>query len=344
MQDQKIPATVITGFLGAGKTSLIRHALGEADGRRIALIINEFGDLGIDQDVLEGCGDTACDEVDIVELANGCICCTVADDFAPAIEALLAREPAPEHILIETSGLALPKPLVAAFNWPEIRTRLTVDGVVAVVDGPALAAGRFADDEAALQAQREADDALDHESPLAEVFEDQIGCADMVILNKTDLLATNGAEAGKARMAPHLRPGARVVEAAHGRVPPDLLLGLDAAAEDDLASRRSHHDGLDEAHDHDEFESFVMAPGTIDDPAAFAARLSIAADAYGLLRAKGFLDVAGKRRRLVVQAVGTRVDRHFDRDWRAGEARESRLVVIGLSPLDRAAVEAAIRG
>ena len=344
MQDQKIPATVITGFLGAGKTSLIRHALGEAGSRRIALIINEFGDLGIDREVLEGCGDTACDEADIVELANGCICCTVADDFVPAIEALLAREPAPEHILIETSGLALPKPLVAAFNWPEIRTRLTVDGVVAVVDGPALAEGRFAEDEEALQAQREADETLDHESPLAEVFEDQIGCADMVILNKADLLAANGAAEGTARMEPHLRPGARVVKAAHGRVPPDLLLGLDAAAEDDLAGRRSHHDGLDEEHDHDEFESFVMAPGTIDDPVAFAARLSAASAAHGVLRAKGFLDVAGKRRRLVVQAVGSRVDRHFDRDWRAGEARESRLVVIGLAPLDRAAVEAAIRG
>ena len=344
MQDQKIPATVITGFLGAGKTSLIRHALGEANGRRIALIINEFGDLGIDRDVLRGCGDEACDETDIVELANGCICCTVADDFVPAIEALLAREPAPEHILIETSGLALPKPLVAAFNWPEIRTRLTVDGVVAVVDGPALAEGRFAEDEEALQAQREADEALDHESPLAEVFEDQIGCADMVILNKADLLAANGAAEGTARMEPHLRPGARIVKAAHGRVPPDLLLGLDAAAEDDLASRHSHHDGLDEEHDHDEFESFVMSPGPVDDPVAFAERLSQAAAAHGVLRAKGFLDVAGKRRRLVVQAVGSRVDRHFDRDWRAGEARESRLVVIGLAPLDRAAVEAAIRG
>ena len=344
MQDQKIPATVITGFLGAGKTSLIRHALGHAGGRRIALIVNEFGDLGIDREVLQGCGDAACDETDIVELANGCICCTVADDFVPAIEALLAREPAPEHILIETSGLALPKPLVAAFNWPEIRTRLTVDGVVAVVDAPALAEGRFADDEDALQAQREADEALDHESPLAEVFEDQIGCADMVILNKTDLLAADGAETGAARMAPHLRPGARVVKAAHGRVPPDLLLGLDAGAEADLASRRSHHDGLDEPHDHDEFESFVMAPGTIDDPAAFAARLGDAAAAHGLLRAKGFLDVAGRRRRLVVQAVGSRIDRHFDRDWRAGEARDGRLVVIGLAPLDRAAIEAAIAG
>ena len=342
MQDPKIPATVITGFLGAGKTSLIRHALATANGRRIALIINEFGDLGIDAAVLRGCGEAACDDTDIVELANGCLCCTVADDFVPAIEALLACQPAPEHILIETSGLALPKPLVAAFNWPEIRTRLTVDGVIAVVDGAALAEGRFAEDEAALQAQREADDSLDHESPLAELFDDQIGCADMVILNKTDLLAASDTGAGAARLGTHLRRGTRVVKTAHGRVPPEVLLGLEAAAETDLDGRRSHHDGLDAPHDHDEFESFVMAPGAIDDPAAFAARLRDAAAAHDLLRAKGFLQVSGRRRRLVVQAVGTRIDRYFDRDWREGEARESRLVVIGLAPLDRAAIEAAI--
>ncbi len=344
MQDRKIPATVITGFLGAGKTSLIRHALATANGRRIALIINEFGDLGIDSAVLRGCGDAACDDADIVELANGCLCCTVADDFVPAIEALLACEPAPEHILIETSGLALPKPLVAAFNWPEIRTRLTVDGVIAVVDGAALAEGRFAEDEAALQAQREADDSLDHDSPLAELFADQIGCADMVILNKTDLLASTDTGAGVSHLDPHLRRGTRIVKTAHGRVPPDVLLGLEAAAETDLDDRRSHHDGLDAPHDHDEFESFVMAPGAIDDPAAFAARLRDAAAAHDLLRAKGFLQVSGRRRRLVVQAVGTRIDRYFDRDWREGEARESRLVVIGLAPLDRAAIEAAIIG
>ena len=344
MQNRKIPATVVTGFLGAGKTSLVRHALGAANGRRIAVIVNEFGDLGIDEAVLRGCGDEACDAADIVELANGCLCCTVADDFVPAIESLLACDPPPEHILIETSGLALPKPLVAAFNWPEIRTRLTVDGVIAVVDGPALAAGRFADDEAALQAQRAADDSLDHESPLAEVFEDQIACADLVILNKTDLLAAPGVGTGESRLRPHLRPGARVVKAAHGRIPPSVLLGLEAAAEADLDARRSHHDGQDGEHDHDEFESFAMTPDAIADPDAFTARLRDAAAAHGLLRAKGFLDVSGRRRRLVVQAVGTRIDRHFDRDWRADEERRSRLVVIGLAPLDRAAIAAMLAG
>ena len=185
---QKIPATVITGFLGAGKTSIIRHLLENADGRRIALIINEFGDVGIDGEILRGCGIEGCEDEDILELANGCICCTVADDFVPTMEALLGRERKPDQIVIETSGLAMPNPLVKAFNWPDIRTRVTVDAVVTVVDGPAVASGLFASDPEAVQAQREDDDSLEHESPLEELFEEQLGCADMVVINKTDLL------------------------------------------------------------------------------------------------------------------------------------------------------------
>ncbi len=146
----RIPVTVITGFLGAGKTSLIRHLLETANGRRLALIINEFGDLGVDGEILKGCGIESCGEDDIVELANGCLCCTVADDFVPAIEALIERPQPPDHIVIETSGLALPKPLVRAFNWPEIRTRVTVDGVIAVIDALAVSEGRFADDPEAV--------------------------------------------------------------------------------------------------------------------------------------------------------------------------------------------------
>ena len=124
----KTPATVITGFLGAGKTTLIRHMLQNAQGKRIALIINEFGDLGVDGEILKGCGAETCTEDDIVELSNGCICCTVADDFIPTLEKLLARPTPPDHIVIETSGLALPQPLIRAFNWPGISTRVTVDG------------------------------------------------------------------------------------------------------------------------------------------------------------------------------------------------------------------------
>src|SRR6185295_12950417 len=147
MSGEKIRATIITGFLGAGKTTLIRHVLANAGGRRIALIVNEFGDVGIDGDILRSCGLGSCTDEDIIELANGCICCTVADDFIPTMSKLLARAEPPEHIVIETSGLALPQPLVRAFNWPEISTRVSVDGVITVVDALALANGRFADDE-----------------------------------------------------------------------------------------------------------------------------------------------------------------------------------------------------
>ncbi|MEM7427452.1 MAG: GTP-binding protein, partial [Pseudomonadota bacterium] len=139
----KIPATVITGFLGAGKTTVIRNLLEKANGRRIALIINEFGDVGVDGEVLKGCGEETCREEDVVELANGCICCTVADDFIPTMSKLLDRSEPPDHIVIETSGLALPQPLVRAFNWPEIRSRVTVDGVVTVVDSAAVSEGHF---------------------------------------------------------------------------------------------------------------------------------------------------------------------------------------------------------
>ena len=135
---------------------------------------------------------TSCPVDNILELANGCICCTVADDFIPTIEALMALEPRPDHILIETSGLALPKPLLKAFEWPAIRSRTTVDGVIALADSEAVAAGRFAPDVDKVNAQRAADDSLDHETPLSELFEDQIACADIVLMTKADLAGPGG--------------------------------------------------------------------------------------------------------------------------------------------------------
>ncbi|MDA0996963.1 MAG: cobalamin biosynthesis protein CobW [Proteobacteria bacterium] len=339
----KIPATVITGFLGAGKTTLIRHILANAKGKRIALIINEFGDLGIDREVVTGCGIEGCVDEDIIELANGCICCTVADDFLPTIEKLLANGRAPDHIVIETSGLALPKPLVKAFNWPEIRSRVTVDGVIAVVDAPAVAEGRFADDPDKVQSVREADDALDHHSPLEEVFEDQLLCADLVLLNKTDLLSPMAlAKAGNI-VRREVRPGVKVIETIGGVVDLSVLLAISAAAEDDLGNRPSHHDD-DDDHGHDDFESFVVSLGDIADLAALERRIAAATIGHDILRIKGFVNVPGKPLRHVVQAVGPRVQRYFDRPWRDGEARRGELVVIGEAGLDRGAITRILGG
>lgn len=336
-----IPCTIVTGFLGSGKTTLIRHVMSHAGGKRIAVLVNEFGDIGIDGDILRSCGIPGCRDEDVVELANGCICCTVADDFVPALDRILAIEPAVEHIVIETSGLALPKPLVQAFRWPGVRERVTVDAVVAVVDGPALAEGRVAHDEAALEGQRAADETIDHDDPVEEVFDDQVACADLIVLAKADLLDAAGLKRATERVGAHLARAVRIVPASGGHVDPAVLLGLGLAVEDDIENRRTHHDDeLD--HEHDDFDSFVIDLPAVERPEELTERVAEAGDAAGVLRVKGFAEVAGKPMRLVLQAVGTRVTHHYDRPWRDGEARGTRLVVIGLSGLDRAAVERAL--
>src|SRR5215471_4458472 len=289
----RVPCTIVTGFLGAGKTTLIRHVLAHANGRRLAVIVNEFGDVGIDGEILKGCGDEACPQENIVELANGCLCCTVADDFVPALDTILARKPLVEHVVIETSGLALPKPLVQAFHWPAIKSRVTVDGVVAVVDGAALAEGQVAADLAALSAQRAADAALDHDDPIEEVFEDQIACADLVVLNKRDLLDAHGIDKAVAVIEGALPRAVRIVTVADGKVDPAALLGLGVGTEDDIANRRTRHD-LEPEHDHDDFDSFVVTVPELADPGVLATRVAKIAEAQSVLRVKGFAAIAGK--------------------------------------------------
>jgi len=338
----RVPCTIVTGFLGAGKTTLIRHVLGHAQGRRLAVIVNEFGDVGIDGEILKGCGDAACPEENIVELANGCLCCTVADEFVPALDAILAKDGI-EHIVIETSGLALPKPLVQAFHWPAIKSRVTVDGVVVVVDGAALADGRVAHDLDALAQQRAADAALEHDDPIEEVFDDQIACADLVVLNKRDLLDDAGVKKAMATISSVLPRSVKVVTVTDGKVDQALLLGLGVGTEDDIANRRTRHDAEAE-HDHDDFDSFVVPLGEIADPSALTARVAALAETFDVLRVKGFAAVAGKPLRLLIQAVGARVTHQYDRPWSASEMREGRLVVIGLKGLDRAAIAQALVG
>ena len=323
----KIPVTVITGFLGAGKTTLIRHLMTNANGRKLAVLVNEFGSEGVDGEILKSCAAANCPAENIVELANGCICCTVADDFIPTMEELLARKVRPDHILIETSGLALPKPLLKAFDWPEIRSRITVDGVIALADAEAVAAGRFAPNPAAVEAQRAADRSIDHETPLSEVFEDQISCADIVLLTKADLAGEAGIAAARRVIAAEAPRPVPVLGVTDGAIDPQVILGLNAAAEDDLAARPSHHDG-EEDHEHDDFASVVIELPEIVDVDALLASVGRLAREQNVLRAKGFLAVKGKPLRLLVQSVGERVRHQFDRPW-GTSPRRSRLVVIG---------------
>ena len=337
----KTPVTIVTGFLGAGKTTLIRHLMANAGGRRLAFIINEFGDVGVDGDLIKSCSDAACPEDAIIELANGCICCTVADDFAPAITAFLAREPKPDHIIVETSGLALPKPLIKAFDWPDLRTRLTIDGVVAVVDAAAVAEGRFADDPARVAEQRLADPSLDHDNPLEEVYEDQLMSADLVVLNKADLVDKGQIEALKAQIAGAVPRAVKIAPAREGAIGAEILLGISAAAEDDLSARPSHHD-VEGEHDHDDFDTFVVTIPAVHDPDALIDRLVATTREHDILRVKGFVEVAGKPMRMLVQGVGQRFRRDFDRPWGMDEARQSRLVVIAERGINHETVASAL--
>jgi cobalamin biosynthesis protein CobW len=335
----KIPVTVITGFLGAGKTTLVRHMLGHAKGKRLALIINEFGDIGVDKEILADCGDETCRPEDMIELANGCICCTVAEDFIPTMQALLARPDRPDHIIIETSGLALPQPLIRAFNWPEIKSEVTVDSVVTVVDAAALAEGRFAANEYGVE-NDELDEIIDHETPLGELFEDQLVAADLIILNKTDLVFEEALDTLEAELSEHLRPGTGIIRAKNGHVDIAALLGLGLGTEDQLEGRESHHE-LEhggEGHEHDDFDSFSVRFDKIKGKDDLLAIIEDTIIAHDVLRLKGFAAIEGAPARLAIQAVGPRLSAYFDRPWKDGEKRETALVVIGESPLDRVSI------
>ena len=351
----KLPVTVITGFLGAGKTTLVRNLLQNNQGRRIAVIVNEFGEVGIDGELLRDC--QVCDEEEtsdstsnsasdntssnILELANGCLCCTVQEEFLPTMQSLIERRDQLDCVVIETSGLALPKPLVQAFRWPEIRTSATVDGVVTVVDCEALAKGDLVGDLDALEAQRQADEELDHETPIEELFEDQLGCADMVLLTKADRVEAGELSKVKNWLTHELKEGVKVLPCHNGALNPDVLLGFNAAVEDDLDSRHSHHDH-EEEHDHD--DDIISIPLTLDrefEPKALVQKLTVLVNEQEIYRIKGFVAVPNKPMRLVLNGVGNRFDYFYDRPWKPDEKKETKLIVIG-HELDAAGVKAAI--
>jgi cobalamin biosynthesis protein CobW len=339
----KLPTTIVTGFLGSGKTTLLRHMLQNANGRRLAVIVNEFGEVGVDGELLKQCG-IGCDETEgsqgtLYELSNGCLCCTVQEEFVPVLETLMERRDSIDHILIETSGLALPKPLVQAFQWPQIRAACTVDAVIALVDGPAVLSGQFASDPKAVDQQRRDDPNLDHERPLQELFEDQVTAADLVIVSKADELPPGGLARVQEMIAPHLAPGVKVVVANHGELPFDLVLGLQRATELTIDERHTHHDEDHEhgrPHSHTLFDTHVLRLGALGRDALLRGLAAVVRD-HEVYRAKGFAAVNDKPMRLVVQGVGQRIDSYFDRPWAPDEARTTELVVIG-SHLDRDSV------
>ncbi len=322
---EKIPVTILTGFLGAGKTTLIRNLILKNKSKKLAVIINEFGDLGVDGEIVKQCSDETCPEENILELANGCICCTVADDFIPTMKSLLEGQYIPEHILIETSGLALPKPLLKAFEWPEIRSRLTVDSVLAVVDAEAVVNGIFAPQMSNELEEKQNQTYVEHETPLSEVFEDQINCSDVVLLTKPDLV--ENISVARNIIIKELERNVPILEVQNGDIGADVILGVNAAAETDLDNRRSHHDGFDD-HEHDDFDTFSISVPKILDIEKFKIVLETLIRKNDILRIKGFLRVESKPLNLLVQGVGKRLSVNFT-DTKIPVENTGNLVFIG---------------
>jgi len=327
---RKIPITIITGFLGVGKTTLVHNMLKNANGKRIAVLVNEFGEVGVDGELIKtGCGDDNCN---LIELSNGCICCTVQEEFLPSMIELIERKEDIDHIVIETSGLAMPKPLVKVVNWPDLKPHITIDAVITVVDAVGLATGEICDRER-VQAQRLADDSLDHETPIEELFLDQLTCADLVLVSKRDLVDDESYDELKTIIAKKARPNTKIIPVVKGILDNELLLGIEASAEDDLENRHSIHDhhhqhGHDHDHD-DEINTEILEYTQTEDIKALVKELTDLVDNNEIYRIKGFVNIPNKSMRMVLQGVGTRFDYYFDRPWKENEIRKTRLVVIG---------------
>ena len=363
----RLPVTVVTGFLGAGKSTLLRQLL-LSSGLRLAVLVNEFGEVGIDADLIRSCGFCPEEELDgrVVELANGCLCCTVQDEFLPTMQLLLERADQLDGIVIETSGLALPEPLLQAFRWPEIRTRTRVSGVVTVVDGEALAQGHVVGDPAAIEAQRLADPSLDHLSAIEELFDDQLEAADLVLISRADCLQAEQITALQTELTAKLRPGVTVLPMARGQVPAALLLGLERDQGDHGMGDHSHdshgqgdhdhphdhdHDDHDDHHDHDHDHSHVAMQsvalrleGPVDRQ-ALESLLRSQIDRQNFLRLKGRAWLAGKAQPLQIQAVGPRLECWFDPKAAAADQDHLpglELVALGLQ-VDGAALEQELR-
>lgn len=329
---KKIPVTIITGFLGSGKTTLIHQIAKNNNGKRLAIIVNEFGELGMDGEILKG-NNCGCEEENVLELSNGCLCCTVQEEFLPTMLQLMERKQDIDHIIIETSGLALPKPLVRAFNWPELKPQITVDAVITVVDAVGQATGEICNREK-VKKQRLADDNLDHESSIEELFEDQLSCADLIVLTKSDLINEKQLAKIKQTITNKIDSKIKIVTAVKGNISTNIVFGINAKSEESIEEKHSHHEHHHEHnHEHHHHDDEINAiPITIKVPHTPTSLINVLkqlVSEYEIYRIKGFINVKEKPMRMVVQGVANRFENYFDRKWNENEKRATKLIIIG---------------
>ena len=345
---RRLPVTVVTGFLGAGKTTVLRHLLTRS-GQRLAVMVNEFGSVGLDGDLIRSCGFCPDDEVDgrLVELNNGCLCCTVQDDFLPTMEQLLERADQLDGIVVETSGLALPRPLLQALDWPAIRSRVHVNGVVTLVDGEALAAGSPVADREALEQQRREDPSLDHITAIDELFRDQLQAADLVLLSRADRLSQEQLDAVQINLQNQTRPGTALLPVAHGAVDTSVVLGLEHHSNEQVDHHHHDHD-----HDHHDHSHVAMVSGGLRlegefDRSALEDLLPRLVSELQVLRLKGRVWLPGKALPLQLQMVGPRLNSWFETApasaWRPDSGAGVDLVVLSLQETSTATIEQALQ-
>ncbi len=362
----KIPVTIVTGFLGSGKTTLICGLLKKTPDRRLAVLINEFGEVSVDGTLLRTAGQEH--GAEIHDLPNGCICCTIKDDFLPIMKQLQQRMNEIDHVVIETSGLALPTPVMRALAWPEIRNDFQLDAVLTVVDTPQLLEGNLESGQPIPGA--DAAEAPQHAASVDFILNQQLENADVVVLNKVDDLAEEAlmkAEELVRQKAPNVRflelayhaeldtrlclglnlhdeplPEATTIHHGHHHGPVQQMpMELDRPLEDQGQFDGHAHTGLgahqhgdhthQHFHEHDPgWQSFILESEDLQDADKLKTAVREMTLQQPILRAKGFASVKGKRHRLVVQAVRNRVQTYFEPQQ--SDESHSTLVVIGYHP------------